>query len=571
MTHSAMGSDEWKMINWKQIQKNVYRLQTRIFKAKRRGDTKQVHRLQKLLMKSRSAKLLSVRRVTQDNAGKKTAGVDGIKSLSPSQRLSMAVSLSLTGKSQPTRRVMIPKPGAKDEERPLGIPCMLDRARQALVKLALEPEWEAVFEPNTFGFRSGRGAHDAIEAIFNGIRSKDKYILDADVQKCFDQINHSALLSKLNTFPTLHRQIKAWLKSGVVLDGKLFPTEAGSPQGGVISPLLALVALQGLETAIRSCVKAGRNAQRELTVVFYADDFVVLHKSLDVVLKAKSVIEEWLSGMSLELKPSKTRISHTLNPYEGNVGFSFLGFTIRHVPVGKHQSGSNSQGKRLGFKTIITPSKEKVKRHMESLKTVINHCKTAPQQELIERLNPMIRGWGNYYSTVCSHKTFLKCDYILLFSQLRAWARYRTGNFGSTTLSKYWHRIGDTLTFSTKNGMKLIPHSKVPLVRHVKVKGDKSYFDGDILYWSTRKGMHPELPNRLARLLKKYKGRCPECGLLFVADDLIEVDHQIATSKGGTGKFDNLQPLHRHCHDVKTARDLTDTTFGADDNSRIVE
>jgi RNA-directed DNA polymerase len=195
----------------------------------------------------------------------------------------------------------------------------------------------------------------------------------------FDQINHSALLNKLNTFPTLHRQIKAWLKSGVVLDGKLFPTEAGSPQGGVISPLLALVALQGLETAIRSCVKPGRNAQRELTVVFYADDFVVLHKSLDVVLKAKSVVEEWLSGISLELKPSKTRISHTLNPYEENVGFSFLGFTIRQVPVGKHQSGSNSQGKRLGFKTIITPSKEKVKRHMESLKTVINSCKTAPQ------------------------------------------------------------------------------------------------------------------------------------------------------------------------------------------------
>ena len=207
MMHSVMRSDEWKTINWKQVQKTVYRLQTRIFKAKRRGDTKQVHRLQKLLIKSRSAKLLSVRRVTQDNAGKKTAGVDGIKSLSPSQRLSMASTLALSGKSKPTRRVMILKPGIKDEERPLGIPCMVDRARQALAKLALEPEWEAVFEPNTFGFRSGRGVHDAIEAIFNGIRFKDKYVLDADIQKCFDKINHSALLSKLGTFPTLHRQI----------------------------------------------------------------------------------------------------------------------------------------------------------------------------------------------------------------------------------------------------------------------------------------------------------------------------------------------------------------------------
>ena len=566
MMHSVMRSDEWKTINWKQVQKVVYRLQTRIFKAKRRGDTKQVHRLQKLLMKSRSAKLLSVRRVTQDNAGKKTAGVDGIKSLSPSQRLSMASTLALSGKSKPTRRVMIPKPGIKDEERPLGIPCMVDRARQALAKLALEPEWEAVFEPNTYGFRSGRGVHDAIEAIFNGIRFKDKYVLDADIQKCFDKINHSALLSKLNTFPTLHRQIKAWLKSGVVLEGKLFPTEEGSPQGGVISPLLALVALQGLETAIRGCVKSGRNAQQELTVVFYADDFVVLHKSLDVVLQAKSVIEEWLNGMSLELKPSKTRISHTLNPYAGSVGFSFLGFTIRHVPVGKNHSGRNSQGKRLGFKTIITPSQEKVKRHIEALGTVIDSCRTAPQQVLINRLNPIIRGWCNYYSTVCSHKTFSKCDYILLFSQLRAWARYRTGNFGPTTLFKYWHYVNGALSFSTKDRMRLISHSRVPLVRHVKVKGDKSYFDGDVLYWSTRKGTHPELPNRLAKLLKKYKGKCPECGLMFVADDLIEVDHQVSISNGGTDTFDNLQPLHRHCHDVKTARDLTHTAEGAVDN-----
>ena len=169
MTRSAMGSDEWAAIDWKTVEKMVYRLQTRIFKAKRRGDTKQVHRLQKLLMKSRCAKLLAVRRVTQDNTGKKTAGVDGVKSLRPQQRLDLVNDLYLTDKSKPTRRVMIPKPGTT-EERPLGIPCMIERARQMLVKLALEPEWEAVFEANTYGFRAGRGAHDAIEAIFASIR-----------------------------------------------------------------------------------------------------------------------------------------------------------------------------------------------------------------------------------------------------------------------------------------------------------------------------------------------------------------------------------------------------------------
>ena len=231
MTHSTMGSDEWAAIDWKTAEKMVYRLQTRIFKAKRRGDTKQVHRLQKLLMKSRSAKLLAVRRVTQDNAGKKTAGVDGVKSLRPQQRLDLANDLSLTGKSKPTRRVMIPKPGTT-EERPLGIPCMIERARQLLVKLALEPEWEAVLETNTYGFRTGRSTQDAIQAIFNGIKFQPKYVLDADISKCFDKINQTALLNKLKTFPSLRRQINAWLKSGVVLDGQLFPTTEGVPQGG---------------------------------------------------------------------------------------------------------------------------------------------------------------------------------------------------------------------------------------------------------------------------------------------------------------------------------------------------
>ena len=553
MTHSTMGSDEWAAIDWKAVEKMVYRLQTRIFKAKRRGDTKQVHRLQKLLMKSRSAKLLSVRRITQDNAGKKTAGVDGVKSLRPPQRLDLANNLHLTDKSKPTRRVMIPKPGTT-EERPLGIPCIVERARQLLVKLALEPEWEAVFEPNIHGFRTGRGAHDAISTIFNGIRSQDKYVLDADISKCFDKINHKSLLKKLNTFPTIHRQVKAWLKSGVVLDGQLFPTDEGVPQGGTVSPLLALVALHGLETAIRGGVKQSKNAQSELCVCFYADDFVILHKSLAVILQCKSIVEDWLKGMSLELKPSKTRISHTLKPYEGNIGFDFLGFNIRQYPVGKHHSGCNPRGKKLGFKTLIRPSKRKVALHIQKIGDTIDAYKSGPQQALIIRLSPIIRGWCNYYSRVCSKQTFSSCDYVM-FSQLRAWARYRTGKFDFKTYNKYWHDNQGRSTFSTKDGMRLAFHNATPIVRHVKVRGTKSFFDGDVLYWSIRKGKHPELPNRVARLLKRYKGKCPACGLRFVGNDLIEVDHILPKQKGGTDKFDNLQPLHRHCHYVKTARD----------------
>lgn len=226
---------EWRQINWRRLERRVFKLQKRIFKASQRGDVKAVKRLQKTLMRSWSAKCLAVRRVTQDNQGKKTAGVDGVKSLTPEQRLELVNNLTLSQKAKPTRRVWIPKPGSK-EKRPLGIPTMTDRALQALVKQALEPEWEARFEPNSFGFRPGRSAHDAIEAIFKCISKKAKYVLDADISKCFDRINHEALLAKIKTFPTIRRQIKSWLKAGV-LDGKtLFQTLEGTPQGGVISP-----------------------------------------------------------------------------------------------------------------------------------------------------------------------------------------------------------------------------------------------------------------------------------------------------------------------------------------------
>jgi RNA-directed DNA polymerase len=231
----------WADVDWTKVERNVYKLQKRIFQAEQRGDVKIVRQLQKLLLKSTSAKLLATRRVTQDNQGKKTAGVDGVKALKPQQRLALASELKLDGTALPTRRVWIPKPGT-EEKRPLGIPVMRDRAKQALAKLALEPQWEAKFEPNSYGFRPGRSAWDAITAIHTMINLKAKYVLDADIAKCFDRIDHQALLDKLNTFPKLRRQIKAWLKSGVMEGLDLTPTEMGTPQGGVVSPVLANVA-----------------------------------------------------------------------------------------------------------------------------------------------------------------------------------------------------------------------------------------------------------------------------------------------------------------------------------------
>jgi RNA-directed DNA polymerase len=264
---------EWSTLPWKRFEQQVFKLQKRIYRASRRGDVRTVHRLQRLLTKSWAAKCLAVRRVTQDNRGKKTAGVDGVKNLRPRQRLDLARSLLLNAKAQPVRRVWIDKPG-KPEKRPLGIPAMRDRAGQTLVRLALEPEWEARFEPNSFGFRPGRSCHDAIQVVFAGIRQKPKYVLDADTAACFDRISQKALLEKLHTFPSLRRAIHGWLKAGILEGKELFPSEVGAPQGGPLSPLIANVALHGLETAVRTAFPSkfrGVHPWKPL-VVKYADD-----------------------------------------------------------------------------------------------------------------------------------------------------------------------------------------------------------------------------------------------------------------------------------------------------------
>jgi RNA-directed DNA polymerase len=391
----------WNTIAWKKVERTVFKLQKRIYRAQCRGDVSLVRSLQRLLMHSRSAKLWAVRRVTQDNQGKKTAGVDGKKSLTPDQRLVLVNTLRLPQEAHPVRRVWIPKP-ATDEKRPLGIPTIDDRALQALVNMALEPQWEACFEPNSYGFRPGRSAWDAIGAIYVCINQKPKWVLDADIAKCFDRIDHEALLRKLHTTPTVRQQITAWLKAGVIDNGALFPTEEGTPQGGTLSPLLANIALHGLEHLIHTAFPRPRATP---AVIRYADDLVIIHEDRAVITTCQQLIAEHLAGMGLELQPSKTRVTHTLNASEGTPGFNFLGFTIR-----QHRTRTT----RLGFKTIITPSKKAIKKHCLQMGEVIAHQKTASQAHLIMALGPVISGWSNYYSRVCSKKTYNKVDHTLL-------------------------------------------------------------------------------------------------------------------------------------------------------------
>ena len=547
--------DRWETLPWRNIQRNVFKVQKRIYQAAQRDDVSTVRKFQRLLMNSRSAKLLAVRKVTQDNQGKKTAGVDGVKALRPAQRLKLAHALRIGHRARPVRRVWIPKPET-DEQRPLGIPTIHDRALQTLVKLALEPEWEARFEPNSYGFRPGRSCHDAIEAIFNATAHLEKYVLDADVAKCFDRINHDALLDKLNTGPKLRRQIKAWLKAGVLDCGELFPTERGTMQGGTISPLIANVALHGMEELLvqRFPTKLHKRFYAP-QVIRYADDLVVLHKDRAIIEQCQEVLAEWLQNMGLELKPSKTRIAHTRNALESEAGFSFLGFNIRQYPVGKTQSGKDTLGNRVGFKLFIKPSKSSVKRHIHQLGETARRHQHKEQTRLIRALNSLIIGWSRYYSTVVSQDIFEKVDY-LLFARLSAWAKRRHPNKSKWWIVDQYWRItkGKGWRFQPPGSdYQLYQHRSTPIRRHVKVQGRRSPYDGDWIYWSTRLGKHPEVPLRVTRLLKRQRGRCVACELFFKDGDVMQVVHTTSKQPDETGVRHYRHLLHRHCYQAKSA------------------
>jgi len=554
MNTSAKRMYDWNSIAWRKLEKGVFKLQKRIYQASCRDDKKTVHKLQRLLIKSRSAALLAVRRVAQINQGKSTAGVDGLSSLNNKEKLELArkiMSKPITSKVKPVRRVWIPKPG-KTEKRPLGIPIMEDRARQALVKMALEPEWEAKFESTSFGFRPGRSCHDAVETIYRHMKVIPKYVLDADIAGCFDNINHKALLDKLGTFPSFRRMIKAWLKAGIFDGGTLFPTTEGTPQGGVISPLLANIALHGLATTVGSAFQLykypdgghGKQVRWKPVVIRYADDFVILHPDLDALKRAKQIAIEWLRGMGLEMKPSKTRITHTLWEVDGNVGFDFLGFNFRQYHRGKTYSIKNAAGKLVGFTTSVKPSKEAQKRFLCKIRTILRSYRSISQAGLIRLLNPVIRGWGNYYSSVVSKEIFGKLDY-LIFEKLWSWAKRRHPNKNRHWIAlKYWLLPTYGWAFGTKGEFTLHRMRDIPIRRHVVVQQHKSPYDGDAIYWSTRAGKHPEMPKSLSTLLKCQKGCCTVCGLFFKPGDQMFIRRPRGRINGQKEK---TVLIHEHC------------------------
>lgn len=511
MTTELNPSDKWKTIPWRKLRKVVFRLQVRIFKAQKNGNTRLVRRLQKLLLSSKAAKLLAIRQVTQLNTGRKTAGVDEKKALEPARRLALYEVLVENWKQwkhQPLKRVWIPK--ADGTKRGLGVPTIADRAYQCLLKYALEPAAEAMFNANSYGFRPGRSCHDVQQGIFNNLCNNGltKRILELDIERCFDAIDHTFIMRSVQ----LPRAAKAGLfkaiKAGV--KGEFPSSESGTPQGGTISPLLANIALHGLEDVghqVRyKLIRGGREIDA-INGFRYADDVVFILKPQDDAKALREATDQFLVKRGLKVKVAKTKL------VQSTEGFDFLGWTLTVRPNGKF---------------ISTPSQKSERAIKTKVKEIMKDSRFTLEQR-IDKCGSVIRGWRNY------HK---HCD----MDGRNLWS-----------ISHWtWKFIRKQGRYNRSQTNKVIERAfpKVPwkVNSFVKVRGEKSPFDGDIIYWSKRENANYD--GITAKLLNKQKHTCSYCGLKFYPGDRVEVHHKDGNHHNWRPK--NVEALHKECHQYQS-------------------
>jgi RNA-directed DNA polymerase len=532
----------WDAINWRRVERNVRAMQIRIAKATQEGDWRRVKALQRSLTRSWSAKASAVKRVTE-NQGKRTAGVDRVLWDSPEARWEVIGRLKSRGyRPLSLRRVFIPK--ANGKKRPLGIPTMLDRAMQALYLLALEPVSEGTSDPNSYGFRANRSTADAMSQLFLNLSRKAsaQWILEADIKGCFDHISHDWLERNV---PMDKAILRKWLKAGVVFQGQFQATEAGTPQGGIISPTLANVALNGLERqlveSLQEKLGVAKTKKLKVNVVRYADDFVITGSTPEVLEnEVKPWVEQFLAVRGLTLSTEKTRIVNIAD------GFDFLGWNFR----------------KYSEKLLIKPSKKNVQTFYRKVKEVISKHKTARQEKLIHLLNPMLRGWAQYHSPVVAKAAFTRLEHEV-FKALWRWARRRHMKKDADWITKkYFASIGDrNWVFGTavakdagdEGWVELYSLAGTPIRRHTKIKGDYHPFDpAQELYGETlrQERLVYSMSHRKQwiKLYMSQQGLCALCECKMT-DETGWHDHHIQyRMHGGSDALGNRVLLHPNCH-----------------------
>lgn len=544
---SSNGMRDWYAINWQACHQNVEKLQVRIVKAIKEGRWGKVKALQRLLTCSFSGRALAVKRVTE-NKGRRTAGIDQVTwSRAPSKYEAIQTLKRQGYKAQPLKRVYIPK--ANGKKRPLGIPTMKDRAMQALYMQALEPIAETMGDPHSYGFRRERSTMDAIEQSHRSLVKKlgPPWVLEADIEGCFDNISHEWLLKNI---PMDKIILRKWLKAGYMDKGAFYDTAAGTPQGGIISPLLANMALDGLENLLKESFPRrprvnGKQQHLSIRLIRYADDFIITGRSKELLgEKVKPLIEAFLAERGLRLSKVKTRITHI------DEGFDFLGFNIRKYK------------RRL----LIKPTKESQKALLKKIRTIGKKMETETQQAVISTLNPILRGWGNYYKHVAFTRSFRRVDHEV-WKALWQWARKRHHSKGLKWVKrKYFPSTKRRVwTFSCKSQQKLRKDPKKSLYWRLFYLGEISFSVHNLIKAGTniydpvhksylkKRRKRKVLTSQNLRVDEKIlweaqEGKCPVCQQPIEEDRNWDIHHMVERSNGGKDNLDNLQLLHPNCH-----------------------